>query len=199
MTVFRSRVFLLIAALGLIAAACGSGVDAGDEVVPAGSDAATEATDDDTATTDEHSEDEAAHSEDEAEGHGDEMFVFGEPGDPAGADRTVEILANDDFTFDPADLTVTAGETITFVVTNTGVIPHDFTLGDAATQDAHDAEMLEMMASGEMHEEPNAVVVGPGETAELTWTFTEAGQVLIGCHQPGHYAAGMAGEIAVEA
>lgn len=37
-----------------------------------------------------------------------------------------------------------------------------------------------------------------GETVELTWTFGDEGIVLIGCHQPGHYDAGMTGRITVE-
>jgi uncharacterized cupredoxin-like copper-binding protein len=121
---------------------------------------------------------------------------FGSPADPGDADRTVEIDASDEFFFDPADLTVTVGETITFRVVNDGSLTHDFTLGDQATQDEHEAEMAEM---GEMaHDQPNVVTIPAGETMEITWTFTEAGTVLIGCHQPGHYAAGMKGLVTVE-
>ena len=50
-----------------------------------------------------------------------------------------------------------------------------------------------------MPDEPNAFVLQVGETKELTWTFTVAGEVLIGCHQPGHYQAGMVGKIKVAA
>ncbi|HZD22712.1 MAG TPA: hypothetical protein VE569_04835 [Acidimicrobiia bacterium] len=39
----------------------------------------------------------------------------------------------------------------------------------------------------------------PGEIRTLTWTFTEADTVLIGCHEPGHYLAGMKATINVEA
>jgi uncharacterized cupredoxin-like copper-binding protein len=125
------------------------------------------------------------------------QFAFGEPGVPADADRVIEITAGDDFRFDPASITVTAGETVTFRVTNTGAIPHDFTLGDDATQQSH-AEHMEAMAGMTMPDEPNAMVIGPGETRELTWHFTEPGNLLIGCHQAGHYAAGMLAEISVE-
>lgn len=124
-------------------------------------------------------------------------FIFGEPGDPAQADRVVEIQATDKLVFEPTELTVKAGETITFRVINAGQIPHDFTLGDQATQDDHEQEMAEM-AGMAIPDSDNAVVVAAGETKELTWRFTEAGTVLIGCHQPGHYAAGMKGEITVE-
>ncbi len=128
-----------------------------------------------------------------------EGFAFGEPAASSDADRTVEINANDALRFDPAEITVSAGETITFRVTNVGSIPHDFTLGDQRAQDAHAAEMAEMMTSGEMtmHDEANAVVIPAGESKELTWHFAEAGKVLIGCHQPGHYAAGMKGTVTV--
>lgn len=51
---------------------------------------------------------------------------------------------------------------------------------------------------GMTHEEPNVAAVPAGGTAELTWTFDEAGTVLVGCHQPGRYAAGMTGRITVE-
>ena len=84
------------------------------------------------------------------------------------------------------------GETITFRVTNEGNIPHDFTLGTAEMQDEHEEEMGE---GPMMHDEPNAVSVEPGETKELTWMFTEEGTTLYGCHEPGHYDAGMVGEV----
>lgn len=127
----------------------------------------------------------------------DTEFAFGEPADPGDADRTIEILASDDFRFDPDELTLNVGEVITFRVVNNGQIAHDFTLGDAATQDEHEEAMTEMGGMA-MPDEPNAIVVAAGETKDLTWRFTEAGTVLIGCHQPGHYAAGMKGEITVE-
>ena len=50
---------------------------------------------------------------------------------------------------------------------------------------------------GMAHDQANNVTVASGETKELTWAFTEPGTVLIGCHQPGHYAAGMKGQITV--
>ncbi|MBA3362065.1 MAG: cupredoxin domain-containing protein [Acidimicrobiia bacterium] len=125
-------------------------------------------------------------------------FTFGAPADPAEADRTVEIVASDDFRFDPATLTVVAGETITFQIVNAGQDPHDFTLGDQVAQDEHEAEVADMGGTM-MHDTANAVSVDAGETKELTWRFTQAGTVLIGCHQPGHYAAGMTGQITVQA
>jgi len=128
---------------------------------------------------------------------GESEYSFGSPGDPADADRTVEISATDSLAFEPAELMVAAGETVTFRIVNQGSLVHDFTLGDQATQDEHEAEMAEM--DGMANDQPNGVTIPAGETMELTWTFTEGGTVLIGCHQPGHYAAGMKGQITVEA
>lgn len=132
---------------------------------------------------------EAAHDTD---------FWFGEPADPNQADRTVEVTVDDTFHFSPADLTVTAGETITFTVTNIGQLPHEFTLGDAAIQDKHEAEMSDMGGMS-MPDEPNSIGVATGETKQLSFRFTQAGEVLYGCHVPGHYAAGMKGLITVQA
>lgn len=123
-------------------------------------------------------------------------FAFGSPADAADADRVVEIQTSDALTFEPADITVAAGETVTFRLTNEGAVVHDFTLGDQATQDEHETEMSEM--DGMDHDEPNVATIPAGETVELTWTFGDEGTVLIGCHQPGHYEAGMTGRITVE-
>lgn len=122
-------------------------------------------------------------------------FAFGEPADAATATRTIEVATTDALAFEPAEITVTAGETITFRVVNNGEIIHDFTLGDEATQQEHEEEMREM--AGMAHDQPNTVTIAAGETKELTWAFTEPGTVLIGCHQPGHYDAGMKGQITV--
>ncbi len=124
-------------------------------------------------------------------------YPFGDPMDASAADRTIEIAANDDFSFSPSSVIVEAGETVTFKVTNTGAIPHDFTLGDSALQDEHEAEMAEMGGNMEMHDEPNVFSLEPGETKTMTWHFKESGPILFGCHQPGHYAAGMKGSVVI--
>ena len=40
--------------------------------------------------------------------------------------------------------------------------------------------------------------VQPGESGDLSYTFTEPGSYQVGCHQPGHYAAGMKIDVTVE-
>lgn len=134
-----------------------------------------------------------------AMGSGVESFSFGHPADAATATRTIEIEAADALRFSPDAVTVQVGETVTFRVHNAGAIRHEFGLGSEADQAAHEQEMQAMAgSSGMMEDEANAFGVMPGETKELTWTFTEAGTVLYGCHEPGHYDGGMHGTITVE-
>ncbi len=131
-------------------------------------------------------------------GDDQESFAFGEPAAEAESDRTVEIATLDSLVFEPSGLEVAAGETITFVVTNPGAAPHEFVIGDMATQEEHEAEMQEMMGSGmQMGDESNAILLPPGETKRITWHFTMAGTIEFACHQPGHYAGGMKGMMTV--
>jgi uncharacterized cupredoxin-like copper-binding protein len=88
---------------------------------------------------------------------------------------------------------VQAGETIAFEISNPGALPHEFYLGTAVEQQAHEREM----ANGPMHAEPNVVDVPAGTTARLVYTFDQPGTLEYGCHVPGHYPAGMRGTITI--
>ncbi len=122
--------------------------------------------------------------------------AVGSPADPAEATRTIEITASDSTTFEPASLSVKIGEIVTFVVTNGGQAAHEFTLGDAAMQQEHASAMAHMPA-GMAHDSPNSIALEPGQTKQLTWRFGGAGTLEFGCHEPGHYEAGMRGQITV--
>jgi uncharacterized cupredoxin-like copper-binding protein len=116
------------------------------------------------------------------------------------SDGTVEIDMVDN-AFEPDSVDVDVGETVRFVFTNQGDVVHEAVIGDEATQEEHAAEMEEMNgdmdgedmnAEDEAHgDEEYAIDVEPGETGEITYTFDEPGEILIGCHEPGHYEAGM--------
>ena len=108
--------------------------------------------------------------------------------------RTIEVTTHDTMTFEPSSINVSVGEMVTFEVTNTGQAVHEFTLGDAATQQKHADEMAQM-DDGMAHNEPNSITLQPGETKQLTWRFGNAGTLEYGCHEPGHYQAGMRGQI----
>jgi uncharacterized cupredoxin-like copper-binding protein len=97
--------------------------------------------------------------------------------------------------FEPDTFTFSAGETVRFEVTNTGAIRHEFFIGDKDAQADHEAEMVEM--GGMTHDEPDGIFVDPRGSKVLEYTFDTAGTVLIGCHELGHYAAGMLAPVTV--
>lgn len=119
----------------------------------------------------------------------------GQPGDTKAVDRTIAISA-EDIKFSPTVIRVRVGETVKFVVTNHGKLPHEFVIAGRVEQEEHEKEMQSMGAM--QHMDPNAVSVSPGETKVLIWKFDSPGVFQYGCHVPGHYAAGMAGIIHVK-
>jgi uncharacterized cupredoxin-like copper-binding protein len=113
---------------------------------------------------------------------------------PGSAETRIEVMLTDALRMEPAEMTVKAGQPVTFVVTNTGAIDHEFYLGDEAAQ----GEQETMMQSGEMvHDTADGISLAAGETKELTYTFAAPGQMLVGCHEAGHYAGGMKATITV--
>jgi uncharacterized cupredoxin-like copper-binding protein len=120
------------------------------------------------------------------------------PSAPALASPTATRFAvrlTDTLRMEPASMTVPAGVPVTFVVTNAGAIDHEFYLGDEEAQAEHEKEM--MSSGGMKHDEPEGIAVAPGQTKELTFSFTKPGAFLAGCHVTGHYGGGMKAEITV--
>lgn len=115
--------------------------------------------------------------------------------DPTGV-REIEVAMTDELRFEPDVITVAAGETVRFVVRNTGAIDHEFLIGDEAAQAGFAAEMAE--GHDDAHASEAGIALGAGETGEFTYTFAEPGELLIGCHEPGHYDGGMVARITVE-
>lgn len=113
---------------------------------------------------------------------------------PSAASTRIDVTLTDELRIEPEALTVPAGVPVTFVVTNTGGIQHEFYIGDEDAQAEHEQEM---QAGAMAHDDPSGVSVPAGETKELTYTFDEPGETLAGCHEPGHYAGGMKATIAV--
>jgi uncharacterized cupredoxin-like copper-binding protein len=110
--------------------------------------------------------------------------------------RTVTATLSDDMTIQLSESDFSVGETVRFEVTNSGAIPHEFYLGDAEAQEHHAEEMADMGAEM-MHDEEDGIAVEPGATETLEYTFEQAGEILAGCHEPGHYEAGMVAPIIV--
>jgi uncharacterized cupredoxin-like copper-binding protein len=116
----------------------------------------------------------------------------GTSGATAPAARSVDVTMVD-IAFQPTSLRVQRGDRIEFVFHNQGKIAHDAFMGDMAAQADHEKEMREedSKGGGHMSREANAVTIEPGKTERLAYTFDEPGMIEIGCHQPGHYTAGM--------
>ena len=133
------------------------------------------------------------HKADENEGH---AATLGEPGDPEKASRTIEVQMSDAMRFTPSSIKVKRGETIKFVLTNTGRVKHEMVLGTIKELKEH-AALMQKFPDME-HADPNMVTVEPGKTGELVWRFTKAGTFDFACLQPGHFEAGMVGKVAVK-
>jgi uncharacterized cupredoxin-like copper-binding protein len=120
----------------------------------------------------------------------------GKSGGPGGASgraggRTIQIEMVDT-AFKPAQVTVAGGEAVTFRFTNAGSVAHEAFVGDARAQADHEAEMASPMAHGNHGSGGvEGVTLQPGSSGNITYVFDEPGQVEIGCHEPGHYTAGM--------
>jgi len=122
--------------------------------------------------------------------------ALGRPGDPGKVTRNVEVEMNDAMRFNPENISVKRGETIRFIVKNTGMQKHEMVLGTIEELKAH-AELMRKFPEME-HADPNQVSVEPGKTGELIWQFTNAGTFDFACLEPGHYEAGMVGKVQVE-
>lgn len=143
--------------------------------------------------------------------------VVGKAGKASAATRTIEVTMIDN-EYKPASIEVKPGETIKFVVKNEGQLVHEFNIGTAEMHMAHQKEMQMMVDHGVleadkinheaakkmqesmghgMHKEPNSVLLEPGKSGTIVWTFPKGGTLEFACNVPGHYGAGMVGKVAV--
>jgi uncharacterized cupredoxin-like copper-binding protein len=140
---------------------------------------------------------------------------IGQPGDPAKVSRTIEITMYDNY-YEPESLDIKEGETIRFVVKNAGEFVHEFNIATAAMHEAHRPEMMMMVEHGVlepdrinqeaakamqasmghgMHKEGNSVLLEPGKSGEIVWTFPDDADLEFACNVPGHYETGMHGTV----
>lgn len=147
-------------------------------------------------------------------GHGHGANI-GKPGEASKADRTINVEMHDNY-YEPESIQVKPGETVRFVVENKGNLVHEFNIGTPDMHEAHQEEMQMMVEHGviqggklnrkmmEMdmgnghsmkHDDPNSVLLEPGQSQEVVWKFTGEGNVEFACNVPGHYQAGMYGEV----
>lgn len=124
-----------------------------------------------------------------------EEHAFGRAADPKKAKRTVRVHMADTMRFSPAEITVKRGEVVRFVPVNKGQVMHEMVLGTMNDLKAH-AELMRKHPGME-HDEPHMAHVGPGKSGEMGWQFTKAGEFYYGCLIPGHFEAGMIGQVKV--
>ena len=126
---------------------------------------------------------------------GHETDAIGQPGVASRVTRTLHIDMTDAMRFSAANVKVKQGETIRFVLKNTGTVKHEMVLGTGKELKAHDEAMKKFPEME--HADANMASVAPGKTGEIIWHFTRAGTVDFACLQPGHYDAGMRGAVTV--
>ncbi|HSM43241.1 MAG TPA: cupredoxin domain-containing protein [Afifellaceae bacterium] len=146
-----------------------------------------------------------------AHGENKHAAPMGQKGEPAKVTRTIEVTMTDN-SYEPEEIAVGAGETVRFVIRNAGELVHEFNIGTRKRHLAHRGEMTMMIEMGVLeadrinhhkmghgsgamkHDDPNAVLLEPGETGEIVWAFPGEAKLQFACNVPGHYEDGMVGE-----
>jgi uncharacterized cupredoxin-like copper-binding protein len=130
-------------------------------------------------------------------GHSHEMEI-GQPGNKH-INRSVTVKMSETengMIFKPDQLSFKAGQTIKIKLINKGEFEHEFVMDTMAAIVKHKAMMED---SPDMnHSDPNSLRLGPNEKGEILWTFSNAGTFEFACLIPGHYEAGMHGEISIK-
>lgn len=133
-----------------------------------------------------------------AGGHDGKMAV-GEAGDKAKATQTIRISMKetDDgkMLFTPAAIKVRKDQTVKLSIKNTGTVDHEFVL-DQEDKILQHKVVMEKFPEME-HADPNSIRLAPGATGEIVWKFTTDGEFKFACLVPGHYEAGMHGDVTV--
>jgi uncharacterized cupredoxin-like copper-binding protein len=111
---------------------------------------------------------------------------------PPGTDRIVE-LSMVGMHFIPDRIEVKAGELVAFVVTNPNDIAHELFIGSEADQMAHRAIHMAVASAGQANisHDGYGIFLAPHETGVVSYRFDTAGEIMLGCHLPGHWEAGM--------
>lgn len=198
------RIVALTGSIALLLAGC-----AADEP-PTGSDDQASATSVEAPASDTEADEASDEAADAGQSDGaaddDHEDDDGAPDDAAAAadddvDRVVEVDM-EDIAFSVEELEFAVGERVRFDFVNVGQAPHEALIGDLHVQEEHEQEMAEGAdhdeASDDGHEgELTTISLEPGESGSFVHEFTEAGELWMGCHVPGHWGAGMRTRITV--
>jgi azurin len=124
--------------------------------------------------------------------------------------RTVELTAGDDMKYSLPKIEAKHGETLHVVLKSTGTIPkvamaHNFVLltlkadpteFNKASATARDTDFVPPTLKSEVL--ASTKLAGPGETVDVTFKAPAAGTYTYMCTFPGHFAAGMRGQLVVK-
>ncbi len=124
-----------------------------------------------------------------------EQKPWGIAGEAKDARRTIEIRMTDDMRFTPDRIDVKLGETVRLVAVNAGQVLHEIVIGTPEELKEH-AELMKKHPNME-HDEPYMAHVDPGQRGDIVWTFNRPGTFEFACLIPGHFEAGMTGQITV--
>lgn len=151
------------------------------------------------------------HGDGHGGGHGHKTdAALGGAGDASEARRALRVTMTDN-RYSPKSFTVSKGETVRFIIENKGEFVHEFNIGTAEMHMGHRGEMMAMMESGALtvdridhskmgdmkHDDPNSILLEPGQKGEVVWKFGTSGEVQFACNVPGHYEDGMVGRFNV--
>jgi len=94
--------------------------------------------------------------------------------------------------YEPAAITVPVGRAVTFVITNTDPIDHEWIVGDAALHERH------RTGTEPVHNaRPTEITIPARTERRTTVTFAAPGTLQFICHLPGHEAYGMVGTVTI--
>ncbi len=184
----RKLVFLLAAGALVVTACAGSETE---DVTEAAAEPEAAAEDDTMAGMEEEEDMEMDDHADHDEMAHDEEGMEDEQGD----EGSVIKIVMTEFAYKPARIEVKAGEQVRFRFVNKGAIEHEAVFGTRQEQLHHAEEMAS--GGGDHHHDMMHVILAPGKSKTLKHTFTETGTILIGCHIPGHWEAGMKARVAI--
>jgi uncharacterized cupredoxin-like copper-binding protein len=100
--------------------------------------------------------------------------------------RVIHLDMTDALAFDPSQIAVAPGETVKFVLTNSGTVVHEFQVGPADKVAADEVDGKVVVEKDELDE---------GSTNAIVYTFDTTAAYAFACHEPGHYEAGMKGTV----
>jgi uncharacterized cupredoxin-like copper-binding protein len=100
--------------------------------------------------------------------------------------RIVHVDMTDALRFVPDQIAVSTGETVRFILTNSGTATHEFQVGPADKVAADDVDGVIVVEQDKLD---------AGSTTAVDYTFTGTGPFAFACHMPAHYEAGMKGTI----